>query len=154
MIKEYINIVESMEGINDDWFNTGAFTAAKDSTAKEPFEIAQQDGYIDPTDALESNGKSVPYKKGWYIMTGPKGEKYCFPPEEFNKLKTDNGDGTATPRAIPKLCKMADHSGVVNTSWGEALHYNPGEDIIVKHDPNNYGVVKKDIFNQTYKKVN
>ena len=73
--------------------------------------------------------------------------------EHVGIIVKDNGDGTATPIAIPKLAKIADHKGIVNTSWGEPLHYNPGEDIIVRHGPGDYGVVKKDIFAQTYKRL-
>jgi hypothetical protein len=138
------------ESITDDWFKTGAFKCAKDSTAREKFEIATEPGTLHH---LEGNGEPQHYQAGWYIITGPKGEKYSQPPETFRELKKDNGDGTATPRAIPKLAKIADHKGIVNTSWGEPLHYNPGEDIIVRHGPNDYGVVKKDIFAQTYKRL-
>lgn len=35
------------------------------------------------------------------------------------------------------------------TSWGN-LQYKAGEDFIVRHGLNDYGVVKKDIFTQTY----
>ena len=135
------------ESINDAWFNTGAFKCAKDSTAREKFVIATEPGTIE---TLEG---SVKYEAGYYILTGPKGEQYPVSPETFRELKIDNGDGTATPRAIPKLAKIADHSGIVNTSWGEPLHYTPGEDIIVRHGPDDYGVVKKDIFAQTYKRL-
>jgi hypothetical protein len=65
-------------------------------------------------------------------------------------LKDDNGDGTASPKKILKLAKLADHNGIVNTSWGEPLNYTAGNDYIVKHGTNDYGVVKKDIFTQTY----
>jgi hypothetical protein len=51
------------------------------------------------------------------------------------------------------MAKVADRSGTVDTSWGEKLQYNPGEDVLVRHGPGDYGVVKKDIFNQTYEKV-
>ena len=54
---------------------------------------------------------------------------------------------------IIKIAKLADHSGSVDTSWGEKLNYNTGEDVIVRHGENDYGVVKKDIFTQTYEKV-
>ena len=135
------------ESITDDWFKTGAFKCAKDSTAREKFEIAQAPGTIE---TLEG---PVKYEAGYYVVTGPKGEQYPMAPETFRKLKQDNGDGTATPIAIPKVAKIADHSGIVNTSWGEPLHYTPGEDIIVRHGPNDYGVVKKDIFAQTYKRL-
>ena len=75
-----------------------------------------------------------------------------MPPEKFNELKDDNGDGTCTPKKIIKRAKLADHDGVVNTSWGEPLHYSFGKDYIVKHGPGDYGVVKKDIFELTYAK--
>jgi hypothetical protein len=52
------------------------------------------------------------------------------------------------------MAKVADRAGTVDTSWGEKLHYNPGEDVLVRHGPGDYGVVKKDIFNQTYEKAN
>ncbi len=153
-MKEFINIVEG-KGITDDWFKTGSFKARKKVAAgnqpvKEPFVIADQDGELDH---LEGKGKKQQYKKGYYIITGVQGEKYSMPPETFQELKIDNGDGTATPKQIVKLAKVADHSGVVKTSWGQDLHYDPEIDIIVRHGENDYGVVKADIFQQTYEKV-
>ena len=144
-MKEYINIVESMEGINDDWFNDG-FQAYK-RPAQEKYEIAQNPGTIQ---TLEG---PVKYPAGFYIMTGPKGEQYPISPETFKKLKDDLGNGVCTPKKIIKMAKVADRSGTVDTSWGEKLQYNPGEDVLVRHGPGDYGVVKKDIFNQTYEKV-
>ena len=47
----------------------------------------------------------------------------------------------------------ADHDGIVNTSWGEPMHYTSGNDYIVRHGLGDYGVVKVDIFNKTYEKV-
>ena len=145
MIKEYINIVESMEGINDKWFING-FKVYK-RPAQERYEIASEPGSVQ---TLEG---PVKYPAGFYIMTGPKGEQYPISPETFNKLKDDLGNGVCTPKKIIKMAKVADRSGTVDTSWGEKLHYNPGEDVLVRHGPNDYGVVKKDIFNQTYEKV-
>jgi len=146
-LRDYISIVESAEKVDDDWFIKGSFKTFK-VPAKEPFEIADADGEID---TLEG---PVKYQKGYYIMTGPKGEKYPIPPEKFNELKTDNGDGTASPKKIIKLAKLADHDGAVNTSWGEVLNYNKDQDYIVRHGKDNYGVVKKDIFNKTYNTEN
>jgi hypothetical protein len=141
-MKEYINIVESMEGINDDWFNDG-FQAYK-RPAQEKYEIAQEPGTIQ---TLEG---PVNYPAGFYIMTGPKGEQYPISPDTFKKLKDDLGNGVCTPKKIIKMAKVADRSGTVDTSWGEKLQYNPGEDVLVRHGPGDYGVVKKDIFAQTY----
>ncbi len=142
-LRDYISLIESVDGINDDWFKDGSFNTFK-VPAKEPFEIADEDGEIE---TLEG---PVKYKKGFYIITGPKGEKYPMPPEKFKELKTDNGDGTASPKKIVKLAKIADHDGAVKTSWGETLQYKKGEDFIVRHGNNDYGVVKKDIFYKTY----
>ena len=52
------------------------------------------------------------------------------------------------------MAKLADHNGSVDTSWGEKLNYTTGEDYIVRHGANDYGVVKKDIFNKTYNTEN
>jgi hypothetical protein len=136
-----INIIA--ESVNDDWFNAGSFETFK-LPAREKFDIASTDGTIE---TLEG---PVRYKAGSYIMTGSKGEQYPITPERFKELKDDNGDGTASPKKILKLAKLADHDGIVNTSWGEPLNYTAGNDYIVKHGPNDYGVVKKDIFTQTY----
>lgn len=143
-VRKFINIVEGV-GITDDWFKDGFKTYKR--PAKEKYEIASQDGQIK---TLEG---PVNYKAGYYILTGPKGEQYPIPPEKFAELKDDHGHGVCTPKKIIKVAKLADHSGTVDTSWGEKLHYNPGEDFIVRHGSNDYGVVKKDIFQQTYEKV-
>lgn len=153
-LREYINLVEG-KGINDEWFKTGSFKAMKKAASggeavKEPFVIADKDGELDH---LEGKGKTQKYKKGYYILTGPEGENYSMPPETFKELKIDNGDGTATPKPIVKLAKVADHSGIVKTSWGQDLHYDPEIDIIVRHGENDYGVVKANIFTKTYEKV-
>jgi len=136
-------LTESTNRITDDWFKDG-FKTYK-IPAKEKYEIADQDGTVK---TLEG---PVSYKKGDYIMTGPKGEQYPMPPEKFRELKDDQGNGIATPKKIVKMAKLADHDGVVNTSWGAKLEYTQGNDYIVKHGPGDYGVVKTDIFAKTYK---
>ena len=141
-MRDYINIVEG-RGITDGWFTDGGFETYK-IPAKEKYEIAKEPGTIQ---TLEG---PVRYDAGYYIMTGPKGEQYPITPEKFKSLKDDLGNGVCTPKKIIKVAKVADHSGTVDTSWGEKLHYNPEVDVIVRHGPNDYGVVKKDIFKQTY----
>ena len=88
---------------------------------------------------------------GHKIITGPKGERYPVSPIKFNAYYDDNGDGTATPKKIMKVAKLADHDGVVRASWGN-LEYTRGNDYIVRHGPGDYGVVKTDIFAKTYDK--
>jgi hypothetical protein len=145
MMREFINIVEGLV-ITDDWFKDGGFETYKRPVG-ERYEIASEPGTID---TLEG---PVKYPKGFYIMTGPKGEQYPITPEKFAELKDDLGDGICTPKKIVKVAKLADHSGSVDTNWGEKLYYNTDEDVIVRHGENDYGVVKKDIFAKTYEKV-
>ena len=140
-MRHLINLFE--DKITDAWFENGAFKTYKQPNP-ERYEIADQDGTIE---TLEG---PVKYKAGYYILTGPKGEQYPMPPEKFRELKDDAGDGVCYPKKIVKLAKLADHDGSVATSWGETLHYSAGEDYIVRHGSNDYGVVKKDIFAKTY----
>jgi PGDYG protein len=142
MIREFINIVETMEGITDDWFKSGSFETFKHATPIH-YKIAIAPGTIE---TLEG---PVDYQAGHKIITGPKGEQYPVDPKKFAEYYDDNKDGTATPKKIHKHAKLADHDGVVHASWGD-LNYKAGEDYIVRHGAGDYGVVKKDIFAKTY----
>ena len=147
-IRKIINIIEdAITGVNDEWFKTGSFIAAKIPNKIEPFRILSEPEIIN---SLEN--KSLQGRVGDYVITGPEGEEYLNDPETFHELKTDNGDGTASPKAIPKQVKLADHDGVLHTSWGD-LTYTTGNDYIVRHGTGDYGAVKKEIFPQTYKEV-
>lgn len=140
-MREWINLFED---INDAWFAKGGQRVYKKANPIS-YETAEQDGSIE---TLEG---PVTYKAGDKIITGPKGEKYPVGPESFAKKYNDNGDGTATPKKIVLLAKLADHDGSVTLSYnGSKLNYTAGEDYIVRHGENDYGVVRKDIFAQTY----
>lgn len=137
-----MRIQQLLESVSEDWFADGFKTFKKANPVK--YQVADKDG------TLQTLEGPVNYQAGYYIMTGPKGEQYPITPEKFATLYDDNGNGTGTPKKIVKVAKLADHDGVVNTSWGEPLNYTAGNDFIVRHGPGDYGVVKKDIFAQTY----
>ena len=141
-----INEVISTTAITDDWFDQATIRVAKKAN---PIQYKKA---IEPG-SIETLEGPVEYQAGFYIITGPKGEQYPIPPAKFNELYNDNKDNTATPKKIIKVAKLADHNGVVNTSWGEPLNYTAGNDYIVRHGAGDYGVVKKDIFSQTYEKA-
>ena len=145
-LREYIDLISESTTVDDEWFKDRAFKTFK-KPAKEKYEIADESGTVD---TLEG---PIRYEAGHYIMTGPKGEKYPITPEKFNNLKDDQGNGIATPKKIPKIAKLADHDGVLRTSWGD-LNYTKGNDSIVRHGEGDYGAVKKDIFQQTYDTTN
>jgi hypothetical protein len=140
-IRRFINILS--ESVDEKWFKDGSFETYKKANPVK-YETANTAG------TLETLEGPVKYEAGYKIITGPKGEQYPIPAEKFAGLYDDNGDGTATPKKIIKLAKLADHDGFVPTSWGELLNYTAGNDYIVRHGPNDYGVIKKDIFPQTY----
>lgn len=140
-MRNLLNLMEE-SGITDAWFRDGFKTYKQPKP--ERYEIAQQDGTIE---TLEG---PVSYKRGFYILTGPKGEQYPIPPEKFAELKDDAGNGVCYPKKIVKMARVADHDGALRTSWGETLNYTTGNDVIVRHGPGDYGVVKKDIFAKTY----
>ena len=143
-LREYIDMIS--EKVDDAWFEQGAF-----KTFKKPnpihYETAEDSGTID---TLEG---PVKYQAGHKIITGPKGEKYPVSPESFHDKYDVNDENTATPKKIIKYAKLADHDGVLHTSWGD-LEYTKGDDYIVRHGEGDYGAVKKDIFQQTYNTKN
>jgi hypothetical protein len=128
--------------VTDEWFDQGAFPTFKHPTPIS-YETATESGTVE---TLEG---PVNYLAGHKIITGPKGEKYPVTPIKFAAYYDDNGDGTATPKKIMKVAKLADHDGVLHTSWGN-LNYSKGQDYIVKHGPGDFGAVKADIFAKTY----
>jgi hypothetical protein len=140
-IRKYMDILS--ESVDENWFKTGSF-----ETFKKANPVKYQTA--DTAGNLQTLEGPVRYEAGYKIITGPKGEQYPIPPEKFIGLYDDTGDGIAIPKKILKIAKLADHDGHVPTSWGELLSYTAGADYIVRHGPNDYGVVKKDIFAQTY----
>jgi hypothetical protein len=139
-MRELIDILK--ESIGEKWFNDGFKTFKKANpiqykTALGPGTVETLEGPVD-------------YVAGHKIMgPGVKGEYWPISPEKFKSLYDDNGDGTATPKKIIKIAKLADHDGTLYTNWGD-LHYTKGNDYIVRHGPNDYGAVKTDAFHNTY----
>jgi hypothetical protein len=139
-LREYINLIEGK--IDDSWFKDDAFKTFKLAKSIH-YDTATEPGTVD---TLEG---PVKYEAGHKIITGPKGEKYPVSPESFADKYDVDDENTATPKKIVKYAKLADHDGVLHTSWGD-LSYTKGNDVIVRHGDGDYGAVKLDIFQQTY----
>ena len=71
--------------LGEEWFKEGSFKTYK-MPANEPFEIAKEDGTLRTLEGPRE------YKTGFYIIIGPKEEKYSMPSEKFKELKDDNGN--------------------------------------------------------------
>ena len=141
-VKEKAVAEEAAPQVNDAWFKQGAFQTYK-KAAPIKYTVPGQPGTVQTLEGPVNHSAQA------RIITGPKGEQYPVEPAKFAELYDDNGNGVATPKKIPKLAKLADHNGVLHTSWGD-LQYTAGNDYIVRHGANDYGAVKKDIFAQTY----
>jgi hypothetical protein len=139
-LREYINLIEG--NIDDSWFKDSAFKTFKLAKSIH-YDTATEPGTVD---TLEG---PVKYDVGHKIITGPKGEKYPVSPESFADKYDVDDEHKATPKKIVKYAKLADHDGVLHTSWGD-LSYTKGNDVIVRHGDGDYGAVKLDIFQQTY----
>jgi len=139
-LREYINLIEGK--IDDSWFKDSAFKTFKLAKSIH-YDTATEPGTVD---TLEG---PVKYDVGHKIITGPNGEKYPVSPESFADKYDVDDEHKATPKKIVKYAKLADHDGVLHTSWGD-LSYTKGNDVIVRHGDGDYGAVKLDIFQQTY----
>jgi len=133
-----------------DWLIAGGnpnniFVVAK-APLKETFTIAGKEGGA--LTALEGGQK---YKEGDYLLTGPENEKYVVDPKKFPELK-DVVEGFAVPKPLPKAAWYATENGSFQTAWGQVLHYEPG-DLVVMHEPNDYSIVQPSIFRKTYRRA-
>jgi hypothetical protein len=129
--------------IDENWFKHHTTVVAYKRPASVCYEVAASEGVVE---TLEG---PMRYPAGACIMTGPKGERYPITRSKFDELYDDHSMGTATPKKIFKSARLADHNGVIHTSWGD-LTYSCGNDYIVRHGNNDYGVVKIEIFRETY----
>ena len=125
-MRTLINLMED-EGITDAWFRDGGFETYKQASPVI-YATAETPGTIN---TLEG---PVKYQAGYKIITGPKGEQYPIPPEKFAGLYDDNGDGTATPKKIYKIAKLADHDGVVRAAAIIAVEVHQTRFTIAKPD--------------------
>ena len=133
-----------LEGVDGNWFQQGSFRVSKKPISTK-YEIA------DATGTVETLEGPMAYDSGHYIITGSKGEQYPITPEKFKTLYDDQGEGTAIPKKIIKVAKLADHDGILKTPWGN-LEYKKGQHYIVRHGPNDYGPVENSIFEKTYQR--
>jgi len=107
--------------------------------AQGPEEVQTKEG---PVDA----------RQGDYIMTGTKGENWPIPADQFNYdiLTQDGNTGTAAKKKIIVSAKEMSKPFEVKVSWSAStLKGNPG-DYLVHYGPGDYGVVGREIFQETY----
>lgn len=131
------------KGITENWFDSGKINVQK-KIFETQYRIADVPGTIE---TLEGPTK---YKAGEYIMTGTEGEQYAISPERFHELKTDLGNGRCINKVKPMTAKLADHDGDLTTPDGRVLEYKAGKNYIVRYGKDDYGVVKLNIFSNTY----
>lgn len=88
--------------------------------------------------------------EGDVIMSGPSGEQYVIKGPKFDKLYTENPDGTRIPEQSPRqVSKYEGTEEITFTApWGESMILKPG-DYLVKDGDGYYRIAKTE-YEQTY----
>jgi len=123
---------------NLDWFLAGGILTFK-NIAQETYEIAERAG----------TRETISYNVGDYIMTDSVGHTYIISLEIFLKRNDDQGYGISIPKKLLNMAKIVDSNGTLSTAYGEK-NYTSGNHYIIIHDANDYSVLDKDLFLQTY----
>lgn len=107
--------------------------------AQGPEEVQTKEG---PVDA----------EAGAYIMTGTKGENWPIPADQFNYdiLTQDGNTGTAAKKKIIVHAKEMSAPFEVKVSWSDSTLKGNAGDYLVQYGTGDYGVVGREIFNETY----
>lgn len=97
----------------------------------------------------------VDAKAGDYIMTGTKGENWPIPGDQFNYdiLTQDGNTGTAAKKKIIVSAKEMNEPFEVKVSWSSSTLKGKPSDYLVQYGPGDYGVVDREIFEETYSMV-
>ena len=119
------------------------------ATYKKPiplnFKVAQAD--------ITVNTKEGPVKarKGDFIMTGTKGENWPIPKDKFSQTyDVQPGGTTAAKKKINVRAAQMKKPFEVKVSWSADTLKGKTGDFLVQYGPGDYGVVGKEIFEETY----
>jgi len=148
-----VNKVKEEEIIKPKSYNGVDLTTNPNATKvyKKPvvlkFEYAKEEGVI------ETKEGSVRYKAGDAILTGTKGERWPIQKEKFEDTYDIVGDGQCAKKKIQVWALQVNETFTVNVSWSkDPLTGKPG-DWLVQYGKNDYGIVSKDIFEETYERI-
>ena len=136
--------------IGDDFMPDLKSDPASFSCFKKPiplaFRIAQS------PEIVQTKEGPVQAELGAYIMTGTKGENWPIPADQFNYdiLSQDGDTGTAAKKKIIVFAKEMNEHFEVKVSWSASTLKGKSGDYLVQYGPGDYGVVDKEIFNETY----
>ena len=93
----------------------------------------------------------VSYQTGDALMTGTQGETWPIAADKFAATYDVVRDGIATKKAIPVQGSELVLPAEIQASWG-VLRGKPG-DIVVRYGEGDYGIVSRDIFEETYIRI-
>ena len=122
-----------------------AFIAVKKPIPLE-VHFAKEDGTV------ETKEGSQPCKAGDAIMTGTKGEHWPIPLADFNKTYevVDKDKGLYAKKSMEVYAREMDKPFTVNVSWSDKPLVGKPGDWLVQYKPGDFGVVDKEIFDETY----
>ncbi|MCH9633013.1 MAG: hypothetical protein S4CHLAM6_13640 [Chlamydiae bacterium] len=123
-----------------------AFQAYKKNIVLD-FEYAAKSGEIQ---TLE--GK-VACAAGDAIMTGTQGERWPISKDTFTATYNVVEEGKASKKKIVLYVYQMKEIFKVKVSWSNSLLEGKADDYLVQYGPNDFGVVEKEIFKETYEVI-
>lgn len=112
---------------------------------KKPIKLSYRIAMED--EMVQTKEGPVQAFKGDAILTGTQGENWPINKDKFAETY-DVNDGVCSKKALPVSAFVIDSEFKVKASWG--LLEGKANDLVVKYGDNDYGVVDRDIFNETY----
>lgn len=128
---------------------------------KKPIVLKFQ--VLEKDEMIQTKEGPVQGFKGNVVLTGTKGERWPMPWENFEKtynfkwdaiegaVASTTGEGWKKPITVSAV-RLAD-TFKVKPSWSNDLLTGQKGDVLVKYGDNDFGIVSKDIFAETYSEV-
>lgn len=106
---------------------------------------------IDNDQVIQTLEGPVNAPAGSAVLTGTKGERWPIPFEKFAATYDFDKHGSVCfKKPVQVEVKQMDTDFSVKVSWSEDLLYGKPGDYLVTYGPNDFGVVAKDVFEETY----
>lgn len=132
--------------MNLNIFGQSVFSTAME-VYKKPIVIQISEPLTEETHVNSLENPNLFAPAGFRIVTGVKGEKYPLPPKDFENYEAVEG-GYAKKKIIVRAVQLS-QEGQVSTPWGETLHAQIGDYLVMEAEDNMW-VVEKNIFEETY----
>lgn len=124
-------LAEKIADVHAEWVPEGT-----------PVDTIMKDGHVETTNIAKEGGG--------YRVTNPDGEQYLASVAEMAERYTDNGDGTFSPKAVPRKVLEVEENVSFTASWNETMYIKDGGYLVNNGPKDIYGIEEK-AFNNTHR---